>query len=269
MNTAPSSVSRLDDGLDPARANALSMTLGLGQTFAAGDKLPAFFHQIYFWEPKPALELGRDGHPQVGGLIPDMGLPRRMWAGGRLTFHAPLVVGEQAQKLSSCDSVVRKQGRTGDLALVTLKHEITQSGSLCVTELQDLVYREDSHPEKPKPTPPKAASDEESQQIVEFSPTLLFRYSALTFNGHRIHYDLPYAQDTEGYSGLVVHGPLLAQLLILMAQDALGPLHSFSFRATAPLMHFERAELCRKGHTLWVRAPDGRLCMRAEAKPAL
>jgi len=267
MDQAASVTSCLDDALDPARANALEITLGLRQSCMAGDALPPFFHQVYFWDPKPDLELGRDGHPRVGGLIPDMGLPRRMWAGGRLTFHSPLVAGEQAQKLSACDSAVRKQGRSGDLGLVTIQHEIRQNGSLRVTEQQDLVYREDPHPETPNPTPPKAAIDEDSLRVTEFSQTLLFRYSALTFNGHRIHYDLPYAQDVEGYAGLVVHGPLLAQLLVLMAQDVLGPLRSFSFRATAPLLHFERAELCLKSRKLWVRAPDGRLCMTAEAEP--
>lgn len=188
---------------------------------------------------------------------------------GRWAIGVSLVVGEPAEKSSSCESATRKKGRTGDLALVTLKHEITQAGSLCVTEFQDLVYREDPNPKAPKPELSNAAVDEESLQTVEFSSTMLFRYSALTFNGHRIHYDLAYAQEVEGYGGLVVHGPLLAQLLMLMAQDALGSLQSFSFRATAPLTHFEHAELCRKGQTLWVRGPDGRLCMTAEAQPVL
>ena len=259
---------RLDDTLDPARATAMAATLDLGCTFASGDALPPFFHQAYVWDAKPAAALGRDGHPRVGGLIPDMGLPRRMWAGGRLTFHTPLVAGEPAEKRSSCESAKRKQGRTGALGVVTLKHEIRQSGSLRVTEFQDLVYREDADGAAPAPAPPEAACDEESLRIADFSQTLLFRYSALTFNGHRIHYDLPYAQEVEGYAGLVVHGPLLAQLLMLMAQDELGPLGFFSFRATAPLMHFERAALCRKGQNLWVRGPDGRQCMTAEAQPA-
>jgi len=267
MHTERSATLRLSDILDPARANALATTLGLGQSFACADPLPPFFHQIYFWDAKGSSELGRDGHPHVGGLIPDMGLPRRMWAGGRLMFHAPLAVGEPAEKNSTCESTTRKQGRTGALALVTLKHEITQGGHLRVTEFQDLIYREEPDRKASVPKHPQAALDEESLQIVEFSQTLLFRYSALTFNGHRIHYDLPYAQEVEGYEGLVVHGPLLAQLLMLMAQEALGPLYSFRFRATAPLMHFERAELCRKGHALWVRGPERRLCMTAEVRP--
>ncbi len=255
-----------NDLIDPARANALAVTLRIEQAFSVGDALPPFFHQIYFWDPQPAQALGRDGHPRVGGIIPDMGLPRRMWAGGRLAFHAPLSVGEPALKLTTCEKAERKAGRSGALALVTLRHEISQAGVLRVTERQDLVYREDARPDAASPQPPDAATDEESRRQFSFSSTLLFRYSALTFNGHRIHYDLPYAQKTEGYDGLVVHGPLLAQLLMLMAQQELGPLAAFGFRATAPLMHFEEATLCRKGQRFWVRAPDGRQCMTATAE---
>lgn len=268
MQTAPSEPATISDALDPARADALAVTLGLGARFAVGDALPPFFHQVYFWDAKPAAALGRDGHPRVGGLIPDMGLPRRMWAGGRLTFHAALSAGVRAEKRSSCQSAARKQGRSGVLGLVTLRHEIMQAGTLRVTEFQDLVYRPEADPLAPKPAPPQAPLDEESRQRADFSQTLLFRYSALTFNGHRIHYDLPYARDVEGYDGLVVHGPLLAQMLMLMATNELGPLCRFSFRATAPLMHFEHATLCRKGHDLWVRGPDGRMCMTAQAEPA-
>lgn len=110
-----------------------------------------------------------------------------------------------------------------------------------------------------------ARTDEDGTRQVTFSPTLLFRYSALTFNGHRIHYDRDYCRDVEGYAGLVVHGPLLAQQLMLLAADRLGPLKSFAFRATAPLMDFEAATLCIAGNDLWVRGPDGRQCMQARA----
>ena len=225
-----------------------------------------FFHQLFFWDAQPPDKLGRDGHPKTGGLIPDLGLPRRMWAGGRLAFHTPLRVGFAAEKTTRVDSKTRKSGRTGPLGFVTLRHEIRQAGQLCVTEWQDLVYREDPDPSAPTPAPPLARRDEALCETVDFNSTLLFRYSALTFNGHRIHYDVDYARDVEGYSGLVVHGPLLAQLLILLSERALGPLTEFSFRATAPLMHFETAELCLKDKELWVRAPDGRQCMRAQAE---
>ncbi|WP_137701169.1 acyl dehydratase [Marimonas lutisalis] len=266
MDNDSASTFRQSDRIDPARANAMQAILNNQSLFEAGDALPPFFHQLYFWEPRPPEELGRDGHPRTGvGLIPDMGLPRRMWAGGRLAFRAPLIAGRPAEKSSTVESATRKDGRTGPLAFVTLRHDIHQGDNLCITEWQDLVYREDPSPDQPQPKPPLAPTDEESRQTESFDTTRLFRYSALTFNGHRIHYDLDYARDVEGYAGLIVHGPLLAQLLMLMATEELGPLTAFSFRATSPLMHFETATLCRKGHRLWVRGPDGRQCMQAEA----
>lgn len=243
--------------MDPARAAAFLATLGCAGTIAAGDALPPFFHQLYFWQAYPPGELGRDGHPRPGtGAIPDTGLPRRMWAGGRLEFHAPLIAGTPAEKTTTLHAITRKAGRTGPLA-----------GQPSVTEWQDLVYRNDPDPGAPAPTPPTAPRDEDICEQARFDSTMLFRYSALTFNGHRIHYDLDYARDVEGYGGLVTHGPLLAQLLMLLAKRQLGSLRAFSFRATAPLMHFEPAQLCWKsGGTLWVRGPDGRLCMTASAQ---
>lgn len=263
MKTAQTDSISQSDALDPARANAMRVALGQAGDIAAGDALPPFFHQLYFWEPQPPARLGRDGHPRVGGLIPDMGLPRRMWAAGRLAFHAPLRAGVPALKTTVCEATLRKEGRSGPLGFVTLRHEVHQEGQLCLTEWQELVYREDPTPDAAKPTPPVARKDETHSEDAGFSSTLLFRYSALTFNGHRIHYDLDYARDVEGYDGLVVHGPLLAQLLMLMAQEQLGPLKGFAFRATAPLMHFETATLCLNGRDLWVRGPDGRQCMQA------
>ncbi|GGH33775.1 3-methylfumaryl-CoA hydratase [Cribrihabitans marinus] len=260
---------RATDIIDPARARALQAALGLDADIGAGDALPPFFHQLYFWTPEPPDRLGRDGHPRVGGgLIPDLGLPRRMWAGGRLRFDRPLRAGIAAERRSVLEDARRKTGRTGPLGLVSLRHEIWQDGARCLTEWQDLIYREDPDPNAPRPVPPVARRDEVETRPMNFAPTLLFRYSALTFNGHRIHYDLDYARDVEGYAGLVVHGPLLAQMLMLMASQGLGPLAEFAFRATAPLVHTETAALCRNGSDLWVRGPDGRQCLQAEARPA-
>ena len=251
------------DVMDPARANAMSVALGLTADIVDGTALPPFFHQLYFWQPQPPVALGRDGHPKVGGLIPDLGLPRRMWAAGRISFHAPLRAGIPATRRSHCENAVRKQGRTGPLGFVTLRHEVHQDDLHCLTEWQDIVYRQDPAADAVSPVSPKARQDETYSEDVSFSSTLLFRYSALTFNGHRIHYDLDYARDVEGYGGLVVHGPLLAQHLMLLAEAQLGPLETFEFRATAPLMHCETATLCLKGRDLWVRGPDGRQCMTA------
>ncbi len=235
----------------------------------AGAQLPPFWHYIYFWDAQPPAALGRDGHPKTGGFIPDTGLPRRMWAGGSLGFHHPVLIGQPAEKRTTISDVKQKSGRTGPLALVTLSHEFVQEGRICITEQQNLIYREDPGPDMPKPEVKPAPTDESQRDISAFTPTLLFRYSALTFNGHRIHYDRDYCREVEGYPGLVVHGPLLAQLLINQAERLLGPLAAFSFRATAPLFDFETADICAKpegaGLSLWVRGPNGRLCMTAEA----
>ena len=263
MQDAAPSQSRQSDVLDPARANALLAALGRDGALDVGDALPPFFHQLFFWEARPPAALGQDGHPKVGGLIPDMGLPRRMWAGGRLTFHQPLRLGAPAEKRTTCASAVRKTGRSGPLAFVTLRHDIWQGDQCCVTEWQDLVYRPAADPKAAPPTPPRAHGTD--GETVRFDTTMLFRYSALTFNGHRIHYDEPYSRTVEGYDGLVVHGPLLAQLLMLKATRALGPLTRFSFRGRSPLMHHEAAILCRDGPQFWIAGPDGRLVMEAEA----
>lgn len=253
------------DTLDPARATALETALGQSPSITAGMPLPAFYHQLYFWDAQPSTDLGRDGHPKTGGLIPDFGLPRRMWAGGRLAFHSPLIAGMPAHKTTTVDSAARKQGRSGPLAFVTLRHDIHQNGALCLTEYQDLVYRQDYTTDTQHPTAPQARTDETHHETMSFTSTLLFRYSALTFNGHRIHYDLDYARDVEGYGGLVVHGPLLAHLLMRLATHHIGSLKTFTFRATAPLLHTEAATLCWRDRTAWVRGPDGQQNMIATA----
>jgi len=271
MHETQPTMQSLSDAVDPARAQAMFAALGMDRGVpAVGDALPPFFHQLYFWDARPPTALGRDGHPRVGtgGIIPDMGLPRRMWAGGRLEFHAPFRAGIQAVRTTTVENTVRKQGKSGPLAFVTLRHDICQGTTPVVSEYQDLVYREDPDSAAPPPATRPAPEGEETCDLRGFDATLLFRYSALTFNGHRIHYDLDYCRNVEGYSGLVVHGPLLAQLLMLKGEAEIGALASFSFKATAPLVHSERAAFCRKGHSLWVRGPDGRLCMEAQATPA-
>jgi len=256
---------QVTDIIDPARIAALNATLGVD-----GDDPKPFAHQVFFWDARPAAALGPDGHPKVGGLIPDFGLPRRMWAGGRLTFSAPLRLGQPATKTTSLLRADRKTGRSGALGLVTLRHEISQAGQLIITDEQDLIYRDAANPAAPAPQTANAPMDESLKVTRSFTTTELFRYSALTFNGHRIHYDRNYAKQAEGYPGLVVHGPLLAQYLMLMAEQELGTLRSFEFRATAPVFDFETVDLCAKpspdGLAMWVRAEDGRLCMTASAQ---
>jgi len=252
------------DVMDPARAQALLATLGIEGGMGAGDALPPFFHHIYFWDPHPPHALGRDGHPAVGGFVPDLGLPRRMWAGGTLTFHAPLCAGQTAEKISRVENVARKTGRSGPLAFVRLRHDIRQRGTVVLTEWQDLVYRTDGGT---PPERPVARTDETHVETVTFDATVLFRYSALTFNGHRIHYDQPYARDVENYDDLVTHGPLLAQHLMLMGTRMLGrPLAKVRYRATAPLTLPNAAQLCWSDGAAWVRGPDGAQCMIADIR---
>ena len=260
----------LSERLDPGRAAAMQAMLGhAGPAPSTGDALPPFWHYLYFWDPQPASLLGRDGHPRTGAFIPDLGLPRRMWAGGKLMFEAPLVIGAETVKKSSIIQADKKSGRTGALGVVGLAHQFSQGGVVCLREEQNLIYRADPKPDDPAPAPPHAPDRAAVEKTRRFSQTDLFRYSALTFNGHRIHYDRDYAKDVEGYPGLVVHGPLLAQGLIDLAIGLLGELHHFEFRATAPLFDHEEASFCAdpgpEGLALWVRGPDGRQCMQATA----
>jgi 3-methylfumaryl-CoA hydratase len=262
MVQAPSQSRVITDTLDPARARALEATLGQTPSTNTGDPLPPFAHQIYFWDPQPDMALGQDGHATTGGFIPDLGLQRRMWAAGRLVFHTPLLAGIRAEQTSIIENVTRKTGRTGPLGFVRIRHDIRQRQSLVLSEWQELVYRAATAPPADVPI---AAQDEEFREEIQFSTTQLFRYSALTFNGHRIHYDAPYATHTENYAGLVVHGPLLAHMLMALATHMLGTLRTFEYRATSPLLQHETAQLCWKAGNAWVRGPDGRQCMIATA----
>ena len=264
----------LHDPIDPWHAQALHAALGLpGAAPGMGDPLPPLWHFVYFREARARQDLGGDGHPALGGFIPDFGLPRRMWAGGRIDFLAPLRIGEAATRRSTIKEVALKDGRTGALAFVTLMHEISGPDGLAIREEQDLVYREAHDPAAPaRALTPVIDEPAPWRESMTADAPLLFRYSALTFNGHRIHYDLAHASETEGYGGLVVHGPLLAQLMAgLAASRSRRALARFSFRAAAPVLHDQRFEICGApdaggaGAHLWVRGPQGRLAMRAEA----
>ncbi|MET0364822.1 MAG: MaoC family dehydratase N-terminal domain-containing protein, partial [Sphingobium sp.] len=224
----------LSDMVDSARTNALRAAFGDGPV-AHGAPLPLLHHWLYFWDVKPPEGLGLDGHPARGGFLPPVPLPRRMWAGGRLTFLKPLIVGERVTKLSTILDVKTKTGRSGTLVFVTVKHELSSGHGLAIVEEQDIVYREAAAPGSiPAPVAgdvPEAAW----RRDVAPDPVLLFRYSALTMNGHRIHYDRPYAMDEEAYPGLVVHGPLQATLLVdLAARNLDAPITGFDFRGQSP-----------------------------------
>lgn len=258
------------DALDPERAIAMHAMLNLpGPAPSVGGPLPLFWHHAYFWEALSPAALGRDGHPKTGGFIPDLGLPRRMWAGGELVFHRPVVLGEKASKRSTVTDVQKKAGRSGPLAIVTIDHEISQHGQLCLSEKQSLIYRAETTAQETPAQRLQAPTSEVICRTRRFTTTDLFRYSALTFNGHRIHYDRDYAQQVEGYPALVVHGPLLAQILLQIAEGLLGQVKIFDFRAVSPAFDQEEIAFCAEptaqGVDLWARGADGRLCLRAMA----
>ncbi|MGX0890714.1 itaconyl-CoA hydratase/mesaconyl-C4 CoA hydratase [Pseudomonas sp. ADAK2 TE3594] len=200
-----------------------------------GETLPPLWHWAFFQEPVAEDGLGQDGHPARGGFLPPADKRNRMWAGSRLTFNRPLRVEAQVDHLSTILKVEEKHGRTGSLLFVTVRHEFFQEGECALVDEQDIVYRE--------PTPPKLGGTEplaagQWREPVVPSATLLFRYSAVTFNGHRIHYDWPYVTETEGYPGLVVHGPLIATLNLraFMRTHPGVTLKRFSFRGVRPLI---------------------------------
>ncbi|MBV6306667.1 MaoC family dehydratase N-terminal domain-containing protein [Candidimonas humi] len=222
------------DNLDAGHAQRVA--LALGETAPApGEALPPLWHWAFFVAALPYDMLGEDGHARRGGFMPPAANRNRMWAGGRVKFPQPLRVGEPAERRSTIAEVVEKEGRTGRLLFVTVRHEYLQGGRLCVDEEQDVVYRE---PSPPKLQGSQAAPEHGWLETITPSTVMLFRYSAVTFNGHRIHYDDPYVRQAEGYPGLVVHGPLIATLMARAYARAnpQRPMSAFSYRGLRPLI---------------------------------
>jgi 3-methylfumaryl-CoA hydratase len=206
-----------------------------------GDVIPPGWHWLYFLETTPASELGTDGHARRGGFLPPVALPRRMWAGGRIEFRRALIVGETLQRDSEVIAVEPKQGKSGSLVFVTVRHTVSCAGEIAVIEEHDIVYREAAKPgESPprgKSAPPQAAW---RRQLVA-GPVMLFRFSALIFNAHRIHYDVDYCREKERYPGLVVHGPLQTILLLdLCRRNEPRPVKRLDYRALQPVFHTEQ-----------------------------
>jgi len=257
---------RSEDMLDTRQARLMRSILP-GPPLGPGAALPPLWHWLYFNEGAPLDALGRDGHPARGGFLPPVPLPRRMWAGGRLEFPGDLRVGEQAVRTSRILAVTEKTGASGPLCFVTVEHRFTVAGALRLREEHDIVYRADPAPGAPAPVPPAAPEGAGASETVTPSEVMLFRYSALTFNGHRIHYDRDYCREVEGYPGLVFHGPLTGTLLADLAARRLGPLARFSFRAISPLYDTAPFTLqAGTGGAFWAATPEGRLAMRAAAE---
>ncbi len=257
-----------DDHISERNAQLLAATLDRDAAPAIGEALPPLWHWTYFVPTTRTAEIEADGHPKRGGFLPAVPLPRRMWAGGRLTFAKPLAVGERATRRSTIRDVSAKQGKTGTLVFVKVLHEIEGESGLAISEEQDIVYREAAGGAPAEP--PAAPGDAQWSDGIEPGPVLLFRYSALTFNSHRIHYDEPYATGVEGYPGLLVHGPLSATLLAeALAKRTTRALKSFSFRGVSPLAGGARVTFNGRIEgdraLLWAANADGRLAMTAEA----
>jgi len=238
----------------------------------AGTALPPLAHWLYFLPQAMQHEIGVDGHPKRGGFLPPVPLPRRMWAGGRLQFAHPIRVGEAVTRRSTITRVDAKQGRSGALVFVTVQHEVLNADGVALTEEHDIVYRADPEAGALPPTPLPAPTNEDFGRTITPDPVLLFRYSALTFNGHRIHYDRSYVTEVEGYPGLIVHGPLIATLLVDLLRRELpnAVLTQFDFKAASPLFDLHPFSVCGRREAegsvlLWARNHLGELAMNARA----
>jgi len=262
-----------EDVIALSTARAMAATLDWDAVPNTGDELATPWHWLYFLATERQSRIGSDGHPQRGGFLPPVTLPRRMWASGDVRFAQPLLIGDSVKRISTVTSVTHKVGGSGDLVFVVVRHEIYARGQLAVSEDQNIVYRADPAPGAP-PSPAVAP-----RQVAQFNrelfadPVLLFRFSALTFNSHRIHYDRDYAINEEGYAGLVVQGPLSATLLLdLVRTEArtagvVGDIESYDYRALRPLIagHPFQVQGCRdeQGVSLWVVDHTGAMTMQA------
>lgn len=269
------------DTLDHARAVRWLSTFDLAES--ADHAMPQGIHFCLCTPEAPTAQLGEDGHParddSEASFLPPFPMPRRMWASSKIAFHAPIAVGAAITRSSTVASVTEKSGSSGQLAFVDVEHRTLADGAPAVTETQTLVYRDAAPADAPLVPPEPGAdafdpSDWEAHREILPDPRLLFRFSALTFNTHRIHYDAPYARDVERYRGLVVHGPLTASLLLQLAAKQLGEntLTSFAFRGMSPAICGETLHLVMRenadgaGFELGAFASDGRPVMSAKAQ---
>jgi 3-methylfumaryl-CoA hydratase len=260
------------DEITAAPVHSLACTLGADVAAQRGAALPPLWHWLYFLACTPGSELALDG-TRRSGLIPSVPLPRRMWAGNRVHWHSPLCIGDAARRESRVRSVTHKRGRSGELVFVQVQHDIHGPSGLAITEEQDIVFRSAAQPGDVPAAPVKAATDAPWQREVMPEAALLFRYSALTFNGHRIHFDRDYTRDVEGYPGLLVHGPLIATLLadLLRRHAPHKRLDHFSFKALRPTFDVNAFRVSGKpagtdrAVQLWASDHEGHVTMQASA----
>jgi len=266
----------LTDRVTPMPVTALNATLDHpAAAVPAGLPLPYLWHWLYFLPMHRQGEIGPDGHARRGGFLPPVPLPRRMWAGSQLEFRAPVRVGDAVQRQSTIADVTVKEGRSGRLVFVKVRHELrcNDAAEAAIIELHDIVYRDARQPGDAEPTPTPAPSGAAWQREILPEEVLLFRYSALTFNGHRIHYDRRYVTQVEGYPGLVVHGPLIATLLmdLLRREMPAADVATFRFKAVRPTYDGQpmrvngQMQADGKTVTLWAQDHEGWLTMDAVA----
>jgi 3-methylfumaryl-CoA hydratase len=264
------------DTIGATPAMALNATLDHPDAaFAPGTTLPPLWHWLYFLPLHRQSEIGPDGHAKRGGFLPPVPLPRRMWAGSQFEFRSPVRVGDSVERISAIADVSAKEGRTGKLVFVKVRHEVRCNGSSepAIVEIHDIVYRDAKQPGDVEPPPQRAETGAAWQREIVPDDVLLFRYSALTFNGHRIHYDRKYVTEVEGYPGLIVHGPLIATLLMDLVRRSLpdADVATFRFKAVRPTFDLNpfrvNGQLQDDGKTirLWAQDHDGWLTMDATA----
>jgi 3-methylfumaryl-CoA hydratase len=262
------------DVITPRLAISLNAIFDIGDELAIGDPAPAGIQWCLAPDIVPMSGLGPDGHPSRGGFLPPVPFPRRMWAGGELTFSGEFRVGDEVARRSVIEDVVLKSGRSGQMIFVTVRHEYQTARGVVLSERQDIVYRQ-LESGKPASSQAPAASVEpiavDRTRSISGDAVLLFRYSAVTFNGHRIHYDQPYVTGEEGYPGLIFHGPLQANYLLNLAIESLGGRmpRTFAFRSVSPLFGGQTVTLNAKGGDtetkLWVADAASIVTMTATA----
>jgi 3-methylfumaryl-CoA hydratase len=266
----------VDDVVTATPFAALSATLDRSvERPPPGTPLPALWHWLYFLPLYRQADVGADGHAKRGGFLPPIPLPRRMWAGSQLEFTKPLCVGDALTRTSTIDDVTEKSGRSGSLVFVKVRHEIRHRGKagIALTEFHDIVYREAPKSGDVAPAAKEAPAQSSWERRWVPDDVLLFRYSALTFNSHRIHYDRRYVTEVEGYPGLIVHGPLIATLLLDLLRHQLpaAAVARYEFRAVRPLFDLHPFFVCGepqsdgKTFKLWARDQEGFLAMDATA----
>jgi 3-methylfumaryl-CoA hydratase len=262
-----------EDTVVPVPLRALSATLDRDDApLRTGEAIPPCWHWLYFLPIFRQSEIGVDGHPHRGGFLPPVPLPRRMWAGSQIEFIRPVAVGQSIERHSRIEDVRMKEGRTGPLVFVKVVHEIQADGVAAIEERHDIVYRDMPQPGEPAAQGMAAPTDATWQRRIVPDDVMLFRYSALTFNGHRIHYDRRYVTAVEGYPGLVVHGPLIATLLLDLLRRELpdATVTRFEFRAVMPIFDVAPFEVCGRLAAdrqvqLWAVTPEGHVAMNASA----